>query len=143
MDRKRIAILTLSIALLMTIYTVPVSAAENTTDALPQAVAAQIFTPQWESTNVVVPLISISGREISVSVVIDPKKPTTSSVGTLKLEKKTGNGWVPIASWPIEATGTVSMTETYNGTAGVTYRTRVVVTTGADEIDVVSTERTV
>lgn len=143
MVKKDIVTLTLATALLMTTYAVPVSAAENTPDILPQPVSSQVITPKWESTNTVVPLISISGKQISVSVVIDPKKSTISSVGTLYLEKKVRNGWVAVTSWPIDATGTVSITKTYTGTTGVTYRTRVVVTTGLDEIDVVSTNRTV
>ena len=105
--------------------------------------SAQAIALRWESTNMVVPAISISGKQISVSVVIAPKKQTTKSKGTLYLEKKSGNSWSPVTSWPIEGTGTVSLTKTYTGTTGVTYRTRVVVTTGADEIDVASNERTV
>ena len=103
----------------------------------------ETITPRWESTNVVVPSISISGKQISVSVYISPKKSTTSSVGTLYLEKKVGNGWTPVTSWSIDGTGSVSITKTYTGTMGITYRTRVVVTTGVDKIDATSTERTV
>jgi hypothetical protein len=46
-------------------------------------------------------------------------------------------------SWSIDGTGSVSITKTYTGTMGITYRTRVVVTTGVDKIDATSTERTV
>lgn len=143
MEKKEIVILTLTAALLMTTHAVPASAAENTPDGVPQTTSTRIITPQWESTNIVVPLISISGKKISVSVIIEPKKSTISSVGTLYLEKKAGNGWTSVTSWPIDETGSVSITKTYNGTTGVTYRTRVVVTTGADKIYATSTERTV
>lgn len=143
MRKKDIITLTLATTLLMTAQAVTVSAAESTPDILPQTTSAQVATPRWESTNVVVPSISISGKQISVSVYISPKKSTTATTGTLYLEKKSGNGWAPVASWPIDETGSVSITKTYNGTAGVTYRTRVVVTTGADKIDATSTERTV
>mgnify|MGYP007128091763 CR=1 FL=1 len=37
----------------------------------------------------------------------------------------------------------LAITKTYTGTMGITYRTRVVVTTGVDKIDATSTERTV
>lgn len=37
----------------------------------------------------------------------------------------------------------MGLTKTYTGTMGITYRTRVVVTTGVDKIDATSTERTV
>lgn len=91
----------------------------------------------------VVPSISISGKQISVSVYISPISSTTTTTGKLYLEKKSGNGWAPVTSWPIDVTGKVDIAKTYSGTPGVTYRTRVVVTTGADEIDVASNERTV
>lgn len=83
MEKKEIVILTLTAALLMTTHAVPASAAENTPDGVPQTTSTRIITPQWESTNIVVPLISISGKKISVSVIIEPKKSTISSVGTL------------------------------------------------------------
>ena len=134
----------LTAALLMTAHAVPVAAAESAApNATSPTMPAQAITLRWESTNMVVPAISISGKQISVSVVIAPKKQTTKSKGTLYLEKKSGNSWSPVTSWPIDGTGTVSLTKTYTGTTGVTYRTRVVVTTGADEIDATSTERTV
>ena len=115
----------------------------NAPESMSQTGSIQTITPRWESTNVVVPSISISGKQISVSVYISPKKSTTSSVGTLYLEKKVGNGWTPVTSWSIDGTGSVSITKTYTGTMGITYRTRVVVTTGVDKIDATSTERTV
>lgn len=143
MAKKEIVILALTAALLMTTHAIPASAAENAPDGVSQTTSTQVITPRWESTNTVVPLISISGKKISVSVVIEPKKSTISSVGTLYLEKKAGSSWSPVTSWPIDETGSVSITKTYTGTAGVTYRTRVVVTTGSDKIDATSTERTV
>lgn len=143
MRKKGIITLALATTILMTAQAVPASAAGSTPDISSQTTSVQVITPRWESTNVVVPSISISGKQISVSVYISPKKSTTSSAGTLYLEKKAGNGWTPVTSWPIDETGSVNITKTYNGTTGVTYRTRVVVTTGADKIDATSTERTV
>ncbi len=143
MVKKGIVTLTVATVLLLTTHAVSASAAENSPDVLSQTALAQIITPRWESTNAVVPSISISGKQISVSVYISPKKSTITTTGTLYLEKKSGNGWTPVTSWPIDTTGTVNITKTYRGTTGVTYHTRVVVTTGADEIDAASTERTV
>lgn len=144
MRKKDYITLTLATTLLMTAQAVPVLAADSTPGIWPQQTTlAQGITPRWESTNVVVPAISISGKQISVSVYISPKKTTISSVGTLYLEKKVGKVWAPVTSWPIDETGSVSISKTYNGTTGITYRTRVVVTTGTDEIDVASSERTV
>ncbi len=144
MGKKEIIATALVTALLMTTQAVSVSAAESVASkTIPPTMPAQAITPRWESTNMVVPAISISGKQISVSVVIVPKKQTTKSNGTLYLEKKSGSRWSPVTSWPIDATGTVSLTKTYTGTTGITYRSRVVVTTGADEIDATSTERKV
>ena len=144
MEKKEIIATALAAVLLTTAQAVPVSAAESVAhNTTLSTMSAQAITLRWESTNMVVPAISISGKKISVSVVIAPKKQTTKSKGTLYLEKKSGSSWSPVTSWPIDATGTVSLTKTYTGTTGVTYRTRVVVTTGVDKIDATSTERTV
>ena len=79
----------------------------------------------------------------TASIRASTKKSTTKTSGALCFEKKSGNGWTPVASWDIDETGSVSITKTYNGTTGVTYRTRVVVTIGTDKIDVASNGRTV
>ena len=119
MKKKEIVTLALTTALLMTAHAVPASAASNAPESMSQTGSIQTITPRWESTNVVVPSISISGKQISVSVYISPKKSTTSSVGTLYLEKKVGNGWTPVTSWSIDGTGSVSITKTYTGTMGI------------------------
>lgn len=90
MKKKEIVTLALTTALLMTAHAVPASAASNAPESMSQTGSIQTITPRWESTNVVVPSISISGKQISVSVYISPKKSTTSSVGTLYLERKLG-----------------------------------------------------
>ena len=141
MVKKKIVMLALTAVLLLTTYSVP-SAAENAA-VIGTVASAQTIAPLWESTKTVVPSISISGKQISVSVYISPISSTTTTTGKLYLEKKSGNGWAPVTSWPIDVTGKVDIAKTYSGTPGVTYRTRVVVTTGADEIDVASNERTV
>lgn len=142
MAKKKIVMLALTVALLLSTYAVPVSAAENSA-VVGIAASVQTIAPLWESTKTVVPSISISGKQISVSVYISPISSTTTTTGKLYLEKKIGNAWTPVTSWPIDVTGKVDVTKTYNGTTGVTYRTRVVVTTGLDEIDVASNGRTV
>lgn len=142
MAKKKIVMLALTVALLLSTYAVPVSAAENSA-VVGIAASVQTIAPLWESTKTVVPSISISGKQISVSVYISPLSSTTTTTGKLYLEKKIGNAWTPVTSWPIDVTGKVDVTKTYNGTTGVTYRTRVVVTTGLDEIDVASNGRTV
>lgn len=112
-DEEKNVILALAVVLLLTTYATPVLAAEN-------------------------PVVAGT----AVSVYISPISSTTTTTGKLYLEKKSGNGWTKVTSWTIDATGKVDVTKTYIGTIGVTYRTRVVVTTGADKIDVASNERT-
>ena len=64
----------------MTAHAVPVAAAESAApNATSPTMPAQAITLRWESTNMVVPAISISGKQISVSAVIAPKKQTTKS----------------------------------------------------------------
>ena len=105
MGKKEIITTALVAALLMTAQSVPVAAAESATpNTTSPTMSAQAIALRWESTNMVVPAISISGKQISVSVVIAPKKQTTKSKGTLYLEKKSGNSWSPVTSWPIEGT---------------------------------------
>lgn len=143
MWKKTIVSLALTSALLLTAQAAPVSAAEYAYEAVPQTISTQIMTARWTSTNTVVPSISISGTKISVSLIIDPKESTTTSEGKLYLQKKNGSSWTTVISWSFSGTGTVCVSKTYYGTTGVTYRTRVVVTTGSDEIDAVSTSITV
>ena len=72
-EEKEIVTLALTTALLMTAHAVPASAASNAPESMSQTGSIQTITPRWESTNVVVPSISISGKQISVSVYISPK----------------------------------------------------------------------
>ena len=141
--KKEMLALALSGALVMSAFSGAASAADLPSNGLPQADGKPVVEIRWESTNVVSPSISISGKTVSASVYISPKKPSTAVTGTLYLEKKSGSSWTSVASWAINTTGTVNMTKTYRGTSGVTYRTRVVVTVGADSIDVVSSARTI
>lgn len=71
MVKKKIVMLALTAVLLLTTYSVPVSAAENAA-VIGTVASAQTIAPLWESTKTVVPSISISGKQISVSVYISP-----------------------------------------------------------------------
>ena len=64
MKKKEIVTLALTTALLMTAHAVPASAASNAPESMSQTGSIQTITPRWESTNVVVPSISISGKQI-------------------------------------------------------------------------------
>lgn len=125
--------------LLMIVNVATVLAAGNTVDVASQ----ETITPRWENTFIATSHIAISGKKISASASIEPKKSTIATTGTLYLEKKSGNGWVTVTSWAINETGSVSVVKTYNGTTGVTYRTRLVATVGADKIETTSNECTI
>lgn len=109
---------------------------------VPIAVVESINSHRWQSTNIVIPSIQCSGRKIYSSLFISPKENTTTTQGTLYLEMKVGGSWEEVKSWPIDEVGKVNVTKTYRGNIGVTYRTRVVVRTGLDNIDVASSEVT-
>lgn len=129
--------------LLMIVNVATVLAAGNTVDVASQVASVQTITPRWENTFIATSHIAISGKKISASASIEPKKSTIATTGTLYLEKKSGNGWVTVTSWAINETGSVSVVKTYNGTTGVTYRTRLVATVGADKIETTSNECTI
>lgn len=144
MKKKEIVTLALTTALLMTLLMpYPHRRHQMRLRVCRKQVRYKPLLPDGKAPMLLSRLSQSSGKQISVSVYISPKKSTTSSVGTLYLEKKVGNGWTPVTSWSIDGTGSVSITKTYTGTMGITYRTRVVVTTGVDKIDATSTERTV
>lgn len=143
--RMKKAIVTLIIVsgLVMSRPITDVLATEISSEASKDTIFSQAVESRWKSTNLVVPSISISGKQISVEAYISPKKMTITTKGNLLLEKKEDNGWKIVSTWAINTTGTVNMVKNYRGTTGITYRARVVVTTGSDKIDAVSTEQTV
>ena len=109
---------------------------------VPTGVEESISAHRWQSTNIVIPSIYNSGRKIFASLFISPKDNTTTTQGTLYLEMKVGGRWEEAKSWTIDEVGKVNVTKTYRGNVGITYRTRVVVRTGLDNIDVASSEVT-
>ncbi len=141
MNKKKITALTLTAMMTISFQAVSVSAASlelpNTT-----VVADNLAITRWVDTTMVIPSISNSGRDISVSVLIKPKKKTEKSVGTLYLQKYSGGKWKTEVSWSIDEEGTVDITKSYTGKSNVKYRTKVVVTTGSDEITATSSEIT-
>ena len=139
MVKKKIVMLALTAVLLLTTYSVPVSAAENAA-VIGTVASAQTIAPLWESTKTVVPSISISGKQISVSVYISPISSTTTTTGKLYLEKKSGNGWAPVKSGPLNVMGKVTTPRTNSAKTGLTTGTKLVVQTGAAEFAVVFTE---
>lgn len=142
MKLKQVATLAMAVLLIATSGVAPVSAALLVPDTPAATHEEGTLAPKWDSTNVVVPAISHSGRKITLSLLIVPKSNTTQSQGTLYLEKKNDSTWEEVQSWPVSGTGTIHMTKTYSGKTGYTYRTRVIVTTGLDYTDATSSEIT-
>ena len=141
--KKAIVTLIIVSGLVMSRPITDVLATEISSEASKDTIFSQAVESTWKSTNLVVPSISISGKQISVEAYISPKKMTITTKGNLFLEKKEDNGWKIVSTWAINTTGTVNMVKNYRGTTAITYRARVVVTTGSDKIDAVSTEQTV
>ena len=96
MKKKEIVTLALTTALLMTAHAVPASAASNAPESMSQQGSIHTITPRWESTDVVVPSISISGKQISVSVYISPKKSTKMCIrDSVEQDMVSGSNLIP------------------------------------------------
>lgn len=90
MQKIRIAVLAFTTILLTVAQVMPVSAASV---APLQAISGQIITPKWESTNQVIPSISISGKQISASVLIRQRiKPLQQQERFILKRRKEANG---------------------------------------------------
>lgn len=142
MQKKKVFALAVAGMMVLTMQTVPVSAASLGPSSPEPIVVSRIIKPQWVDTTLVVPSISKSKRSVSVSLLISPKKSTAKSSGTLYLEQYSGGSWKEVKSWSISASGTVNITKSYTGKSKVKYRTKVVVTTGSDKITATSSEIT-
>lgn len=140
MQKKKTVVFALAFLMVMTVLTLPVSAASVVPATTHQAVENDIIVSRWISTTLVVPSIAKSGRSISVSLLITPKKSMEKSSGTLYLEYYMGGRWREVKSWSINQKGTVAITKSYTGRSKVKYRTKVVVTTGSDKITATSNE---
>ena len=82
--------------------------------------------PLWDNINMISPGISRSGTTIYAEVSVDAKDSNSRVKCTMYLEKKTLFGWTEEKYWYIsEAGGHTSMSKTYTGEAGKTYRVRV------------------
>lgn len=119
--KKAIVTLIIVSGLVMSRPITDVLATEISSEASKDTIFSQAVESRWKSTNLVVPSISISGKQISVEAYISPKKMTITTKGNLFLEKKEDNGWKIVSTWAINTTGTVNMVKNYRGTTGITY----------------------
>ncbi|GEM_PF-416047 len=142
MKVKKKAVFVMAGILSAGMYAIP-AAAETVTFSQASRLESYVVTPYWDSTILVKPSISKAGRTLSVSILITPKNSSIKSSGTLYLEQYSGGQWKTASSWTINKTGTVDITKTYKGTSKERYRTKVIVTTGTDNITATSNEITV
>lgn len=142
MNKKKLTALTLAAMMTISVQAVSVSAASLEPSKAEIVEAHHVIVRRWANTTMVIPSISNSGSSISVSVLITPKSKTEKSKGTLYLQKYSGRSWETVKSWSIKDSGTVEITKSYTGKSKVKYRTKVVVTTGSDEITATSSEVT-
>ena len=102
------------------------------------SVEGQIITPYWTNINEVSPYISATGTTLYPEVYIGAKSSSSSITGTMYLEKYSSGRWTNVTSWNIKGSGSVTLSKTYTGTSGVTYRTRVVVTVNGETVNIAS-----
>jgi len=100
----------------------------------PISCADVVITPLWVNTDVARATISVSNLVLKPSAYIKAKSTSTGISGTLYLERKSGSNWITVKSWSISGTGTLTVSKSYTGTSGVTYRARVAVSVGGESI---------
>ena len=94
-----------------------------------------IITPFWQYISSAQAGISASGTTVTPSVSVTAASSTQRLSGTLFLERQSGSTWVRVTSWSVSGTGTLRESRSFNGTAGVTYRARFVVTAGTESVE--------
>lgn len=102
------------------------------------SVEGQIITPYWTNISDVFPYISATGTTLYPEVYIEAKSSSSPITGTMYLEKYSSGRWTNVTSWNIKGTGSVTLSKSYIGTSGVTYRTRVVVTVNGETVNIAS-----
>jgi len=122
----------------------PMTAQARTAERVPPSpqmehdLLPQIITPFWQNVTTAQVSISASGRTLRPGLAVTAATSNQRISGTLFLERQSGNSWVRVTSWAVSGTGTLRDTRTFTGTAGGTYRARIVVTVGSDRIERIS-----
>ena len=80
---------------------------------------------RWDSISDITISISADGRTLYPEVYVEAKSTNGLITGTMYLEKYSSGEWVSITSWDFEGTSSVFLSESYTGTSGSKYRTRV------------------
>ena len=105
-----------------------------------QGINPGIVTPKWNDTYNLICHTSASGRTVYSTLVINATNTNTSISGTMYLEHYSNGSWRTMKSWSVSGKGQVSKFQTYTGTYGYRYRTRVSVQVGSDSVNRTSDE---
>jgi len=133
-------VVSLAVFLAMTIlfFAVPAQAVSLQSVQVPDTEV--VITPFWINTDVARATISVSNLVLKPSAYIKAKSTSTVITGTLYLERESGSSWITVKSWSISGTGTLTVSKSYTGTSGVTYRARVAVSVGGESVGCTSSE---
>ena len=101
-----------------------------------------IVAPRWDNTYNLICNTSASGRTLYSTLVVNSSNTNTSISGTMYLERYANGSWSSVKSWKVSGKGQVSTSQTYTGTSGYRYRTRVSIQIGSDSINRTSNEVT-
>ncbi len=93
-----------------------------------------MIQPYWSEALNVNATLSVSGNTLKSEAQITAITSSNKITGTMYLQKYSNGRWVNVTSWKISGTGEVDLKRSYKGTSGVTYRTKVVVKVGTENI---------
>jgi len=118
------------------VLVIGITAAPMPTDAATYLLPTFVnIAPHWVNTSTAQASISASGRTVSPSVAVTATNNNHSIIGTLFLEKQSGDLWISVTSWPVSGTGRLREIRSFTGTTGSTYRARFVVHVAGERIE--------
>jgi len=134
MNLKNAGIKAVALAMGVGLMAVPAYAVEKPFPTSAVA-SSQWITPFWVDVNEVIADISSSGKTLYPEVYIKAKSTSAKITGTLYLEKYSSGKWKKVTSWSISGTGSLLQSESYSGSSGTSYRTRVEAEVGGESVD--------
>lgn len=109
----------------------------------PTPLSGSIITPYWQNIATVHALISSTGTTLEPGAQVIATSSSAKITGTLYLEKKSGSSWTRVTSWSVSGTGILAVSKSYSGTAGNTYRSRIVATVNGERVELSSSEESI
>lgn len=132
MSSKRIFLAALSALTIAGMLAAPVSAANVPVQLVePAPVAISPFYANVSTTD-----LSLSARGTTLSIfayVSSQERGKVVSVAVY-LEEKSGSSWKRVTSWTCASTSSASISKTYTGTKGKTYRARLVAKVDGEQV---------